>query len=447
MLKQLNNHWQLSWTCATQPIMQSPDGAVTVQHWLHQVAAAIAYCREQTGDSVLLYQPDCLSFSVWLAALLHLGKQVVLAPDGQPETLAAALSHSNWQVTAQTSLPMLGPNDFLPSMILQWPENASISFFTSGSTGQPKLVKKRLAQLLLEVQTLEQQFASQLPDNAVFAATVSHQHIYGLLFRLLWPLAQQRLIYQPQITYLEQWQALLTKQPVVFIASPAHLTRFDDIAKLTPHNENISAIFSSGGPLAEQVPLRYQQTLNQTPVEIFGSTETGGIAFRQRHTPDTPWQAFNGVSISLGADQRLQVSSDYLDESAFQTQDQVQLLDQRHFYLLGRLDRIVKVEEKRLALPELESFCTRSPLVAEAAALVLNKPKVQLAIVVVLSAPGQDMLITQGKLTVNQQLKQHLLQRFERVLLPKRFRYVCTLPFNQQGKLTYHQLEALFAND
>jgi len=72
---------------------------------------------------------------------------------------------------------------------------------------------------------------------------------------------------------------------------------------------------------------------------------------------------------------------------------------------------------------------------------------VQLALVVVLSAKGQLVLRSAGKLTLNRLLKQHLLQRFERVLLPRKFRYVQALPYNNQGKLPRAQLEALFQND
>ncbi|SEH66079.1 Acyl-coenzyme A synthetase/AMP-(fatty) acid ligase [Rheinheimera pacifica] len=446
MLKQLAKHWQLSWSYPAQAIILDDHHHLSYQQWHAMLPAAVQYAGSQPGDTVLLYQPDSLCFSLWFVALAMLGKHIVLAPDNQPHTTHMVLQHCDWQVPAQLQ-PVSVAQANIPLQLLLSKE-CRISFFTSGSSGQPKLISKRLCQLLLEVQTLEQQFGNQLDANTLFAATVSQQHIYGLLFRLLWPLCNNRPLYRQQLSFFEQWQALLQQNKVVLVASPAHLARFDDIAKISPLQQQVSRIFSSGGPLPAPVPVLYQQAVGQAPTEVFGSTETGGIAFRQRNRPDVPWQAFTGVTLATDAQQALQVMSPHLENNAFfQTQDQVQLITNQQFHLLGRLDRIVKLAEKRLALPELEQFCCSSELVTEAAAVMLATPKAQLALVAVLSATGTIILRDNGKLAVNNLLKQHLLQRFEPVLLPKRFRYLTALPYNQQGKLPQSLLEALFTDD
>lgn len=445
MLELRNNVWQLSWTSAEQTIALDNLGQhYNYQRWYHNVQQCYQHILQQDGDNVLLYQPDGLQFSIWLVALAIAGKHIVLSADGQPATLALAAHHCDWQA-GQTFSGVADITAAPAKLQLQLSVQCRLSFFTSGSSGVPKLISKSLSQLLREVQTLQQQFASQLQQATLVAGTVSMQHIYGLLFRLLWPLCENRPFYAEQLSYLEQWQALLQHQQLVFIASPAHLARFDDIATLAAQADKISAIFSSGGALADAVPPRYQQALGLVPTEVFGSTETGGIGFRQRLHSDGRWQAFNGVRLDCDERGALVLQSPHLpDSSPYQTEDKVQLLPDNGFMLEGRLDRIVKLEEKRLSLPELEQFCQHSELVSAAAALLLQQPKVQLALVVVLSAAGQAVLQTQGKLALNQLLKQHLLQRFERVLLPKRFRYLTALPYNAQGKLPRAQLEALF---
>ena len=445
MLEQQNNTWQLSWASAQQIIALDSHGQhYNYERWYHSVQQCYQHILQQDGDSVLLYQPDGLQFSIWLVALAIAGKHIVLSADGQPATLALAAQHCDWQA-GQTFSDAANPATAQAELQLQLSKQCRLSFFTSGSSGAPKLISKSLSQLLCEVQTLQQQFGAVLQQVTLVAGTVSLQHIYGLLFRLLWPLCNNRPFYPEQLSYLEQWQALLQQHKVVFVASPAHLARFDDIAKLAPLADRISAIFSSGGPLADVVPPRYQQALGLLPTEVFGSTETGGIAFRQRQHSNSPWQAFNGVQLASDERGALVLQSPHLpDNGCYQTQDKVQLLSDNSFMLQGRLDRIVKLEEKRLSLPELEQFCQHSELVSAAAALILQQPKVQLALVVVLSAAGQAVLQTQGKLALNQLLRQHLLQRFEQVLLPKRFRYLTALPYNAQGKLPRAQLEALF---
>ena len=450
MLEQQNNSWQLSWPSAQHLIALDSDGhSYHYAQWYQAVQQCYQHIQQQDGDTVLLYQPDGLQFSIWLIALALAGKHIVLSADGQPATLALAASHCDWQATEQFSCPtadtaVIAPVPLQLSLSMQ----CCVSFFTSGSSGTPKLISKTLSQLLYEVQTLQQQFATQLQSATLVAGTVSGQHIYGLLFRVLWPLCANRPFYCQQLSYLEQWQALLRTHNVIFIASPAHLARFDDIARLAANAAALCAIFSSGGPLADEVPARYIQALGQAPIEVFGSTETGGIGFRQRQHSQEPWRAFAGIQLDCDERGALVLQSPHLpDQTPYQTEDKVQLLSDQRFMLQGRLDRIVKLEEKRLSLPELEQFCQQSEWVNAAAALILTQPKVQLAMVLALSDAGQAILQTQGKLALNQLLKQHLLQRFERVLLPKRFRYLTALPYNAQGKLPRAQLEALFRHD
>ena len=72
----------------------------------------------------------------------------------------------------------------------------------------------------------------------------------------------------------------------------------------------------------------------------------------------------------------------------FQLDDQITLLDDGRFTLHGRSDRIVKIEEKRLSLAELEQRLMSEPWVDEAHALVIAKSRDVVAAVVVLSQQG-----------------------------------------------------------
>src|SRR5690606_19115132 len=60
------------------------------------------------------------------------------------------------------------------------PDFMGIVLYTSGTTGAPQAIPKKLAQLAAEVVVLERQFGALL-GGADIVATVSHQHIYGLL--------------------------------------------------------------------------------------------------------------------------------------------------------------------------------------------------------------------------------------------------------------------------
>ncbi len=69
----------------------------------------------------------------------------------------------------------------------------ALVLYTSGSTGAAQPVAKNLGQMAAEVAHLEKQFGALLGAADVIS-TVSHQHIYGLLFNVLWPLAAGRRI-------------------------------------------------------------------------------------------------------------------------------------------------------------------------------------------------------------------------------------------------------------
>ena len=50
-----------------------------------------------------------------------------------------------------------------------------------------------------------------------------------------------------------------------------------------------------------------------------------------------------------------------------------------------------------------------------------------------------------GKLVINRTLQAYLSNRFERVCLPRKWRYIDALPFNSQAKLSLKTPEQYFA--
>jgi 3-hydroxymyristoyl/3-hydroxydecanoyl-(acyl carrier protein) dehydratase len=114
--------------------------------------------------------------------------------------------------------------------------------------------------------------------------------------------------------------------------------------------------------------------------------------------------------------------------------------------LQGRADRIVKIEEKRVSLVAMDEALVASGELLEARALLLpGEGGHRLAVVAVPSPRGWQTLQAGGKRALNAALRSHLLQGFERVVLPRRFRYLRELPVNAQGKATEARLAALFA--
>ncbi len=233
------------------------------------------------------------------------------------------------------------------------------------------------------------------------------------------------------------------------ISSPAQLSRLPDALEHQPQLRAPSLIFSSGGPLSLEAANAIVHCYGKPPIEVFGSTETGGIAYRRQQDNQQSWRAFATHEIKQDPDDgALWLKSPYLESSDWlRCDDKIQLIAPGEFVLQGRLDRIVKIEEKRLSLVQMEALLESHPLVDQAALVVLEQPRVQLGAAIRLSAEGNTLLEREGKLAVNNALKQHLLSQFERVTLPRRWRYPAALPLNTQGKRIHKELLELFLHD
>jgi acyl-coenzyme A synthetase/AMP-(fatty) acid ligase/3-hydroxymyristoyl/3-hydroxydecanoyl-(acyl carrier protein) dehydratase len=275
---------------------------------------------------------------------------------------------------------------------------------------------------------------------------VSHQHIYGLLFKVLWPLSAGRAIQARSVVFPEELALALSERVCVLISSPAHLKRLPDIALWTKASQHLCAVFSSGGPLPPEVAQETARLLQQAPIEIYGSSETGGIAWRQRQAmSDDSWAPMPGVAWRIQPDNGvLEVRSAHLpDVNWFQLADRGLAADDDRFLLQGRVDRIVKIEEKRISLDAIESRLAASPLVTEVRVLVLEGGRQRIAAFIVPSDAGRVMLKEIGKLAFNRLLRDALSHSVERIALPRSWRYLDALPVNAQGKTTHAALLAL----
>jgi hypothetical protein len=204
-------------------------------------------------------------------------------------------------------------------------------------------------------------------------------------------------------------------------------------------------VFSSGGPLPPESAHEALTMLGQSPIEVYGSSETGGIAWRQRATHGDHWDALPGVEWRLQEGVLCVRSSHLADTQWWETSDRARHTDDGRFILLGRADRIVKVEEKRVSLAAMEQALVATGCVSEARVLLVPaEAGERLAVVAVPTEQGRSILRSAGKQALNETLRRELLKGVERVALPRRFRYVHEMPVNSQGKATQALLLALF---
>lgn len=344
---------------------------------------------------------------------------------GAPTLRLASMPYKN--ETSCVSLPL-------------WPQDAEVVLYTSGSTDRPKAIHKSVALLEKESELLALRWGKALSGTRI-AATVTHQHLYGLTFRILLPLAMG-LPFNTRLTeYHEQLQSLCST-PLTLITSPAYLKRLDS----TQSSLSCALIFSAGGPLEFEEAQFVKQCLNALPHEIYGTSETGVIATRCQYRPECLWKPMENVTVRRQKDGTIDVVSPLFTGDGGKTIHDLIELHPEGFHLLGRKDRIVKIEEKRLSLTEIERRLMALDDVHDAAVIPTPQGRRSvLAAVIVLTSSGEQRRRQSGDPTFINELRQSLRGWLEPVALPRRWRIVDEIPFNAQSKRAYSELEGLFS--
>jgi acyl-coenzyme A synthetase/AMP-(fatty) acid ligase/3-hydroxymyristoyl/3-hydroxydecanoyl-(acyl carrier protein) dehydratase len=407
----------------------------------------------------LIFTENTYAFAVALMAVWHSDSVAVIAPNGQEGTLSelsrgthGLITESNRVTESVKSIDAIhgtGPT------VSRWMRlDRAIPYLellTSGSTGAAKTIPKTLANLEDEVAGLERQWGGLLGPREIFG-TVSHQHIYGLLFRVLWPLSAGRIFRAQTYLHPQEMVARMADGGAgAIVTSPAHLSRLKDFSSIERMAARCRIIFSSGGPLDRATAAVLRDAFGMAPFEIFGSTETGGVAWRQQDSSDdsAAWTLFASVTASRDVgDGLLTVRSPFVSETngEFTMADRVEFLADGRFILGARNDRTVKLGDKRLSLPEMEAALGGHAFVAQAALTVLDDAtRARLGAAVVLTPSGREALARQGRRAVSHTLLESLEPYWDRILLPKVWRYVNRLPEDAQGKLTVSGLRVLFA--
>lgn len=413
-----------------------------------------AHLREQRVDAegVLLLCEDRYWFAVGLLGAWEAGVRVGLPPhrgaaaldelsrrhfvlhDGAAHAERSVdLRQLSAQLSAQLSTQRAEPLAEIPG------ERPLLTLYTSGSRGQPQAWHKCARQLLGEAQVLVEALGVRPSERLL--PTVAPQHIYGLLFGVLVPLQAGASFFRATPLHGETIvSAAIAGKADVVISVPAHL---GVVARALEGRGGsrwgaVRTIVSSGAPLPDELG----RELRRVQVEVYdvlGSTETGGIALR-RAGLDSAWTPLPSVSVRVGDDERLWVTSPFLEDPnvAYATGDRGQVDAEGRFTHLGRADDVVKVGGKRVSLGEVESAALALPGVHEAAALRvevggLRGEEVWLAVVASELAPSAVRTGLQGRL--------------DPVFVPRRIRVVTALPREANGKLRRDRLRALFLTD
>jgi len=433
---------------AERPIASVHGRTINLGQFRADVASTITRIAAVQCRRGLVVCDDAYWATVGIFALAHAGAETVLPPNGLPATLQALSGAFDYVLTdgaVRGDGILLGPASGAASPITPMDGDAArITLFTSGSSGTPKRVAKTVRQLELEVEVVDRVLGQAVPESAGVHATVVHQHLYGLTFRLCWPLATGRPFFGRPHQF---WEPLLAgvKRGDVLVSTPSHLSRLGGLLPL-PAERRPAAVLSGGAPLPDDAAANAQAIIGCPVREILGSTEAGAIASRLRVDRQPPsWQPLPGVTVTRLHDGRMHVRSPYLfDADDEACSDLIEFDGAGGFQLMGRVDRIVKIEGVRISLGEFDTRMAELDGVARAAVVVLEEDAPQLGGVVVLDADGEKELADCGAFRLGRRLRRDLAWSLAEAALPRRWRFVKQLPTGPLGKISAADLAALF---
>lgn len=292
---------------------------------------------------------------------------------------------------------------------------------SSGSSGKSKNIKKTLKQMYDEARFLANELGFSASDR--FVASVSHQHMFGLGFKLFLPLALGASVEKDELKYIEKiFNTNLDN--AVFITSPV-LLRAILRDKSAYKISKLKAIITAGSPLDLKTRNEIKSLGVDRIINIYGSSETGVIA---RDVGDG-FEIFKAVNASV-INGEFVVSSPWCE--SFKSSDIVSISGNK-LSVFGRSDRVVKLNDRRINLEQVDEALLNSDLVSDAYCAIIDGFS-RACCIIRLSERGIKEFRKSGKRGVLSIIKSSLNKEFAAAI--RHFRFVDTMPRNQQSKIS-----------
>jgi acyl-coenzyme A synthetase/AMP-(fatty) acid ligase len=309
-------------------------------------------------------------------------------------------------------------------------EQLAAIVFTSGSTGRPLPYPKSWGALAgvarAEIGILKLQ---ERPGLALLG-TVPPQHVFGLEATVLTVLQGGFAMHAGRPFYPADVRAELASlpRPRGLVTTPVHLrVLLAEPDELPPADFLLCAT----APLPLQLAAEAEARFGAFLYEIYGCTESGGIAAR-RTVETVEWRAMAGIRLRAD-DQGAWVRGGHV-EAEVSLADIIELDTGERFLLHGRTADLVNIAGKRTSLAHLNYHLNSIEGVRDGAFVIPDQggaAVVRLTAYVV--APG---LTRRGLMAA-------LRRRVDAAFLPRPLHFVESLPRNETGKLPRESIAAL----
>lgn len=240
-------------------------------------------------------------------------------------------------------------------------ENKDFSFlyFTSGSTGFPVGALKTKENIISEIEVLSSLLKKYEIKRVI--VTVPFIHFYGSLMGIFYPLFNDIDIILKE-HFLPNDLLEIVEDNSLIVTTPLYIKSLNRIS--SSKNLSKSLFISSTAPLSSDDAKEFNEKFSSNILQIFGSTETGGIAYK--YNDETLWTPLEKVTTTLNENNELKVQSPFISNIIFekefkQTNQQIQTFDyvefeEDRFKLVGRSSQILKIAGKRYSTIQIENI-------------------------------------------------------------------------------------------
>lgn len=299
--------------------------------------------------------------------------------------------------------------------------SAQLVFRTSGSTGQPKPCVHALADLEQEVEYLCQALVG---TRRVLAAVPAH-HIYGFLFTVLLPLRLGGIDVVDVRHITPSALPSIMASGDLMVSHPAHWALVARYAGSLPGG--VSGVTSTAPCPSELAQALTVESGLQRLMQIYGSSETAGVGFRE-----TSMLAFQLMPFWLrDASNPLRLvrrTSDGTQRSVA-LRDRLEWVEQDRFTICARLDNAVQVAGVNVFPEHVREVLLQHPQVADAAVRLMARHEGARLKAFVVPVAGAELEVLAAE------LERWTTARLSAPERPKALAFGAQVPLNDRSKL------------
>jgi acetyl-CoA synthetase len=361
-------------------------------------------------------------------------------------------------------------------------EDPLFILYTSGSTGTPKAIMHTHGGYMVGTYTTLK-YVFDITDEDRFWCTADPGWITGHSYVVYGPLLNGATVFMfeggPSYPYPNRWWQLIERFGIsIFYTAPTAIRSLMRFGEAWPNKHDLSSLRllgSVGEPINPEAWKWFYHFIGKGKCPIMDTwwqTETG--AFMITPTPVVPLKPGSGTRPFFGQEAEI-VDEDgkpvedgaegflvlkhpwpammrtlYNDDERYvstywskypgkyMTGDSARRDKDGYYWIIGRVDDVIKVSGHRLGTAEVESALITHPAVAESAAIGLpHDLKGQIIFCYVQLNPG--FAATEG---LGEELRQHVSYHLGPIARPEEIRFIDKLPKTRSGKIMRRVLKA-----